>query len=121
MKRMESFIKILLMIGIVIYCLTGCMNDYVDSVFNQSDKEEEILEMTDEEKELLLNSEPSEIGKEWIESGKLSPDQKKDIEYIREMKDYLKRKYQLIAFLQRILQRIKFFFKFILYILFIVN
>ena len=53
MKRMESFIKILLMIGIVIYCLTGCMNDYVDSVFNQSDKEEEILEMTDEEKELL--------------------------------------------------------------------
>ena len=93
MKRIESFIKIWLMIGIVIYCLTGCMNEYVDLVFNQSDKEEEILEMTDEEKELLLNSEPSEIGKEWIESGKLSPDQKKDIEYIREMKDYLKRKY----------------------------
>ena len=85
-------IIVILLIVVLSICMTGCITEYADWFVNGFD-EEGALNMTEEEKELLLNSEPSTIGKEWIESGNLGPDQKIDIEYIREMKEYLKRKY----------------------------
>ena len=93
MKKYRIIIYVILVSVLLAGCLTGCSNGYGESITANNNEEEETLNMTEKEKELLLNSERFDTGKEWIESGNLSQGQKKSLQRVREMYEYLKRKY----------------------------
>jgi len=91
MKRLGAIISVLLVSFVLNGCLTGCTANYNTGDVNND--EDESLNMTEKEKELLLASEMYNTGKELIESGNLSEGQQIDLKRVRDMYEYLERKY----------------------------